>query len=61
MILFCMINYVNTSSLNPLAVVKILAISILCALALAGLTVLLKVNFLKSNKDKLKDSKKQKK
>jgi hypothetical protein len=52
---------VNTSSLNPLAVVKILAISILCALALAGLTVLLKVNFLKSNKDKLKDSKKQKK
>lgn len=56
-----MINYANTSSLNPLTIVKILVISVLCALALSGLTVLLKVNFLKNNKDKLKNSKKHEK
>ncbi|MEY7999751.1 hypothetical protein AB8U03_06010 [Clostridium sp. Mt-5] len=61
MVLFCMINYANTSSLNPLTIVRILVISLLCALALSGLTVLLKVNFLKNNKDKLKDSKKHEK
>jgi hypothetical protein len=38
-----------------------LIISILCALALSGLTVLLKANFLKNNKDKLKSNKKSQK
>ncbi|CAB1262339.1 hypothetical protein ACFHWD_14180 [Clostridium sp. MT-14] len=60
-ILFCLLNYVNTSELNPISIIKMLIISILCALALSGLTVLLKANFLKNNKDKLKSNKKSQK
>ncbi|HBC97178.1 MAG TPA: hypothetical protein DC034_10335 [Clostridium sp.] len=61
MILFCLLNYLNMSSHSAVSILKMLAISILCSLPLAGLTVLLKINFLKSNKRKLKDNKKRKK
>lgn len=59
-IIFFMINYFNASNMNFLVMLKILCISILCGGILSGIAVLLKIDFLKKNKENLERIKKSK-
>jgi prolipoprotein diacylglyceryltransferase len=58
-ILFFLVNFFNVSNIGFLKIVEIVLISILCGGVLSIITVLLKINFVKENKNKLRNSHKK--
>lgn len=58
-ILFFIVNYFNISDADAFGIIKVIVIAVLCGAALSGITVLLKINFVKHNRERLKNHNKK--
>lgn len=58
-VVLCLVNALNIKSSDLFGICKIILESILGGAVLSGITVLLKINFLRNNKEKLREHKKK--